>query len=120
MMKMVIMFNIFIVESSNNKVQVGRFNIMQFACFSIFEFDDDHVDGARMCLITVATRGPLFIPQVICEHGEPWWNDIDSLNFLICPPKVSGNPTSSHLVLRQGELGKKMMNLALGNTVKLT
>jgi hypothetical protein len=21
--------------------------------------------------------GLLFIPQVICEYGEPWWNDID-------------------------------------------
>jgi hypothetical protein len=21
--------------------------------------------------------GPLFIPQVVCEYGEPWWNYID-------------------------------------------
>jgi hypothetical protein len=25
----------------------------------------------------LAQTGPLFIPQVIYEHGEPWWNDID-------------------------------------------
>jgi hypothetical protein len=23
----------------------------------------------------------LFIPQVIYEHGEPWWNDIGRENF---------------------------------------
>jgi hypothetical protein len=41
--------------------------------------------------------GFLFIPKVIYEHGEPWWID-DERGKLICPPELSGNPTSSHLV----------------------
>jgi hypothetical protein len=50
--------------------------------------------------------GLLFIPQVIYEHGEPWWNDIDMGKLLICLPGLSGNPTSSHLAANQEELGK--------------
>jgi hypothetical protein len=23
----------------------------------------------------------VFIPQVVYEHGEPWWNDIDRENY---------------------------------------
>jgi hypothetical protein len=38
--------------------------------------------------------GQLFIPQVIYEHGELWWNDIDSERHLIRPPELYGNPTS--------------------------
>jgi hypothetical protein len=34
---------------------------------------------------------------------------------LICPPELSGNPTSSHLAAKQEELAKEMMNLALQN-----
>jgi hypothetical protein len=36
-----------------------------------------HVDGVRLCLWTVATKGPLFIPQVIYKYGETRWNDTD-------------------------------------------
>jgi hypothetical protein len=50
--------------------------------------------------------GLLLISQVIYEHGEPWWNDNDRGKLLICPPELSGNPTSSHLVVIQQELGK--------------
>jgi hypothetical protein len=34
--------------------------------------------------------GLLFIPQVIYEHGEPWWNDIDmeKLIFHQCSLKI--------------------------------
>jgi hypothetical protein len=42
--------------------------------------------------------GPLFILQIIYDHGEPWWNDIDRRKHVIRPPKLFGNPTSSHLV----------------------
>jgi hypothetical protein len=43
--------------------------------------------------------GLLFISQMIYEHGEPWWNYVtDRGKLLICPPELSGNPTSSHLV----------------------
>jgi hypothetical protein len=55
--------------------------------------------------------GPLFIPQVIYEHGETWWNDIDR-GKLLRLPEISGNPMSSHLVAKQ-KLAKEIMNLAL-------
>jgi hypothetical protein len=35
--------------------------------------DDDNVDVVRLRLWTVAT----IIPQMIYEHGETYWNDID-------------------------------------------
>jgi hypothetical protein len=35
----------------------------------------------------------LFIRQMIYEHGETWWNDIDK-GKLIRLPGLSGNPTS--------------------------
>jgi hypothetical protein len=44
---------------------------------------------------------------VICEHVEPWWNDIDRGKFLIRSPKLSGNPTSSHHKSKQKKLGKE-------------
>jgi hypothetical protein len=56
--------------------------------------------------------GLLFIPHVIYiyiyiyEHGEPWWNDVSKGKLLIHPPELSGNPTSSHLVVNQEELGE--------------
>jgi hypothetical protein len=42
--------------------------------------DDDHVYGVRLCLSTAVTNGLLCISQVIYEHKEPWWNDIDRGN----------------------------------------
>jgi hypothetical protein len=38
---------------------------------------------------------------------------IISMGKLIHPPELSGNPTSSHLVAKQEELAKEIMNLAL-------
>jgi hypothetical protein len=43
----------------------------------------------------------LFIHQMIYEHGEPWWNDIDRRKPLIRPPELSHNLTSSHLIARR-------------------
>jgi hypothetical protein len=60
-----------------------------------------------------APTGLLFIPQVIYEHGEPWCNDIDRGKLQIRPPELSGYPTSSHLVVKQGELVKNIINLTL-------
>jgi hypothetical protein len=34
-----------------------------------------HVDGVRLCLWTAAA-----VPRVICEYGEPRWNDVDRGN----------------------------------------
>jgi hypothetical protein len=56
--------------------------------------------------------GLLFIPQVIYEHGEAWWNDTDRRKLLIYPSELSVDPTNSHLVAKHEELAKKMMNLA--------
>jgi hypothetical protein len=41
-----------------------------------------------------APTSSLFIPQVINEHREPWWNDIDRGKLVIRPPQLSGNSTS--------------------------
>jgi hypothetical protein len=60
----------------------------------------------------------LFIPNVACEHGEPWWNDTDRAKLLIRPPEISGNPTSSHLTARVR--AKETMNLALRSIVVRT
>jgi hypothetical protein len=38
--------------------------------------------------------GLLFIPQVTDDHGQPWWNDINTGKLLIRPTGLSGKPTS--------------------------
>jgi hypothetical protein len=35
-----------------------------------------HANGVRLRLWTAATNGSIAHPQVICEHREPWRNDI--------------------------------------------
>jgi hypothetical protein len=57
------------------------------------------------------STGLLFILQVIYGHGEPWWNDINKEKLLIRLPALSGNPISSHLIAKQEDLVKEMMNL---------
>jgi hypothetical protein len=52
----------------------------------------------------------LFIPQVIYEHGKPWWNDIDR-GKPIHPSEISGNFISNHRLAKHEELAKEMMNL---------
>jgi hypothetical protein len=52
---------------------------------------------------------PLVIPQVIYEHGQPWWNDIDR-GKLIIPPELSGNLTSSYLAAEQEK--RELLNFA--------
>jgi hypothetical protein len=49
----------------------------------------------------------LFIPQVINEHGEPWWNDVDGGRLLIRPLERSlaiqpAEPSSS----KSGRFGR--------------
>jgi hypothetical protein len=41
---------------------------------------------------------------VIHKHEEPWRNNIDTGELLICPPELYGNPNSSHLVANHEEL----------------
>jgi hypothetical protein len=53
----------------------------------------------------------LFISQLIYEHGEPWWIDIDRGKLLIRPAELSANPNSSNLVANKEELAKEIMNL---------
>jgi hypothetical protein len=47
----------------------------------------------------------LFFPQVVHEYEEPWLNDTDRVKLLIRPTDISGNPTSSHPLAKQEELG---------------
>jgi hypothetical protein len=42
--------------------------------------DDDHVAGVNYVSELRQPTGILFIPQVIHEHGKPWWNSIDRGN----------------------------------------
>jgi hypothetical protein len=38
----------------------------------------------------------LFIPKVIYEHGEPWWNnDVNRRKLLIHPPELSAESSVS-------------------------
>jgi hypothetical protein len=46
----------------------------------------------------------LFIPQVIYEYGEPWWDDIDREKHLIRPSESSSGETEN--------LEKEMMSFA--------
>jgi hypothetical protein len=52
----------------------------------------------------------LFIPQVIYEHGKPWWNDVDRGKLLIPPPLCQFHQQSSGR--KQEERVKEMMDLA--------
>jgi hypothetical protein len=52
--------------------------------------------------------GRLFIPQVIYEHGEPWWNDINRGKLLICPQELSGSPLTESFGRKQEEWVKGM------------
>jgi hypothetical protein len=56
--------------------------------------------------------GLFIIPHVIYKQGEPRWNDTDRREFLISPPEFSGKSTTSHLIAKQEELAKEIMNLA--------
>jgi hypothetical protein len=49
-----------------------------------------HVNVVRLCLWTASASGPIVRPQVIYEHGEPRWNDIDRVK-----PKNSGKTCPS-------------------------
>jgi hypothetical protein len=40
-------------------------------------------------------------------------NDIDRGKFLILQPELSGNPTSSHLVAKQEEVGEEIYEFRL-------
>jgi hypothetical protein len=50
--------------------------------------------------------------SIMADNFLPYWNYIDR-KLLICPPELSDNTTSSHLVLKQEELEKKI-NLTYG------
>jgi hypothetical protein len=57
--------------------------------------------------------GVKFIPQVIYEHGEPWWNDVDRGKLLTHPPELSGSHTSTVISCKAGGMGKRNENSAL-------
>jgi hypothetical protein len=51
----------------------------------------------------------LFIPNVIHEHGEPWWNDINIGKLQIPSPELSGNPVSRRLVASRKNWRRKWL-----------
>jgi hypothetical protein len=55
----------------------------------------------------------LFVPQVIYEHGEQWWNDMNRRKLLISQPDISANPASSNLLAKEKEMAKKTIHFAL-------
>jgi hypothetical protein len=55
-----------------------------------------------------------FIPRVIYQHGEPWWNDIDRGNSLLVNQSSLVFLKQSHLVENQKEVAKQM-NFAWGS-----
>jgi hypothetical protein len=65
-----------------------------------------HIDGVRHVSEMRPPAGLLFIPQVIYEHWESWWNDIGKEKLSIRPPEIFGNSTSSNLVAKQEERGE--------------
>jgi hypothetical protein len=53
-----------------------------------------------------------FIPQMIYEHGEPWWNDTGRGKLLIRPPELSVRTTST-AIQQQSRRNLEVKNLAL-------
>jgi hypothetical protein len=53
------------------------------------------------------------IPLEIYEHAALWWNDIDRGSFLFVHQRSLWNHTSSHLLEKQEELAKEIINLAI-------
>jgi hypothetical protein len=59
-------------------------------------YDNDNVDWVKLGLRTAPQAGLLFIPEVVYEHGDAWWNGIDRGQLLIRPSELSSYPTTSH------------------------
>jgi hypothetical protein len=58
--------------------------------------------------------GLLFIPQVMYEHGELWWNDVE-WGKLIHQSAVWQSYQQGHLVASQEDLGKGNYGFYLQN-----
>jgi hypothetical protein len=102
--------NIILTTLSSNTLNIFS-SLERHCCTSIqnnrHNDDDDHVDGMRLSLWNVATKGP--ISQVIYDYEEP--RDIILTGENICPPELSSSSTSSHLAAKQEELAKDVINL---------
>jgi hypothetical protein len=84
--------------SSRQQVLVNCDTLICFWNFSTCFISAEFVWSSHVA----ATNGLLFISQVIYEHGEPWWNDINRENLLIRPPEhslsiIPAEPSSSKL-----------------------
>jgi hypothetical protein len=51
-------------------------------------------------LLVFVPTGPLFIPQVVHEHGERRGNNIDMGKLLTRSPEFSDNSTSNYLAAK--------------------
>jgi hypothetical protein len=56
--------------------------------------------GVRPTLNCGHKRGLLFIPQVIYEYGEPWWDDNDGRGKLLARPPDALSQSYQHIHLR--------------------
>jgi hypothetical protein len=56
---------------------------------------DDYVDADETLSLNCGHQWAYCSsPQLIYEHGKPWWNDLERGKLLIHPPELSGNATS--------------------------
>jgi hypothetical protein len=75
-------------------------SFITFAVFQIFIIIIIIISGSTALVRTLAAShwrrltDILFIRQVIFEHGERWWNDMDRRKLQILPLNLSGSPTS--------------------------
>jgi hypothetical protein len=67
---------------------------------------DDHGDEMRVISELQKPAALLFISQVICEHGAPWWNDIDRGKLLIRPRSALTILPAETLVAHENKLGE--------------
>jgi hypothetical protein len=77
----------------------------------------DHVDGVRIRLWTATTNKPIVQPPADIRAWRTMteWHQQGSLP--IRPPELSGNPTSSHLVVKQEVHAKEIMNFAVRSNI---
>jgi hypothetical protein len=66
-------------------------------------------------LWTAVTSELIVFPHVIYEHGEPWWNDINSGELLIRQPEFSGNLPAESSSRKSGGTGEGSDEFCLTN-----
>jgi hypothetical protein len=89
-------FTFYLINAINVSVAVKLILLLLLQLMMVMPMGWDYISELQ------PPTGLLFIPQLIYEHGKPWWNDIGRGNSWFVH---HGNPTSSHLVPMQEEMG---------------